>query len=131
MAEMGGGTNFIGTWRVADIAALVIILVEVSMGLFLMESLRITRLFPVIGALPDISMVTTGFDPGNRIKQTTAVEVLPSGSAGATGTMEGIFGGTNGTEIAGVIVLTGPDALSTVDVQETGAFVLLRNTYTP
>ena len=37
----------------ADIAALVIILVEVSMGLFLMESLRITRLFPVIGALPD------------------------------------------------------------------------------
>ena len=53
MAEMVGGTNFIGAWRVADIAALVIILVEVSMGLFLMESLRITRLFPVIGALPD------------------------------------------------------------------------------
>jgi hypothetical protein len=50
---MVGGTNFIGAWRVADIAALVIILVEVSMGLFLMESLRITRLFPVIGALPD------------------------------------------------------------------------------
>ena len=53
MAEMVGGNSFIGTWRVADIAALVIILVEVSMGLFLMESLRITRLFPVIGALPD------------------------------------------------------------------------------
>lgn len=53
MAEMVGGNNFIGAWRVADIAALVIILVEVSMGLFLMESLRITRLFPVIGALPD------------------------------------------------------------------------------
>jgi hypothetical protein len=53
MAEMVGGTNFIGSWQVADIAALVIILVEVSMGLFLMESLRITRLFPVIGALPD------------------------------------------------------------------------------
>jgi hypothetical protein len=28
-------------------------MVEISMGLFLMESLRITRLFPVIGALPD------------------------------------------------------------------------------
>jgi hypothetical protein len=53
MAEMVGGTSFVGTFRVADIAALVIILVEVSMGLFLMESLRITRLFPVIGALPD------------------------------------------------------------------------------
>jgi hypothetical protein len=53
MAEMVGGTSFIGVFKTADIAALVIILVEISMGLFLMESLRITRLFPVIGALPD------------------------------------------------------------------------------
>jgi len=53
MAEMVGGTSFIGSFRTADIAALVIILVEISMGLFLMESLRITRLFPVIGALAD------------------------------------------------------------------------------
>ena len=53
MAEMVGGTHFIGGFKTADIAALVIIMVEISMGLFLMESLRITRLFPVIGALPD------------------------------------------------------------------------------
>src|SRR5215472_9110281 len=53
MAEMVGGTNFIGAYRTADIAALVIIMVEISMGLFLMESLRITRLFPVISALSD------------------------------------------------------------------------------
>ena len=53
MAEMVGGTGFVGSFRTADIAALVIIMVEVSMGLFLMESLRITRLFPVISALPD------------------------------------------------------------------------------
>jgi hypothetical protein len=53
MAEMVGGTSFIGVFRTADIAALVIIMVEISMGLFLMESLRITRLFPVIGALSD------------------------------------------------------------------------------
>jgi hypothetical protein len=53
MAEMVGGTSYIGTFRTADVAALVIIMVEISMGLFLMESLRITRLFPVIGALPD------------------------------------------------------------------------------
>jgi hypothetical protein len=53
MAEMVGGTNFIGMFRTADIAALVIIMVEISMGLFLMESLRITRLFPVIAALSD------------------------------------------------------------------------------
>jgi hypothetical protein len=53
MAEMVGGTTFIGGFRTSEIAALVIIMVEVSMGLFLMESLRVTRLFPVIGALPD------------------------------------------------------------------------------
>jgi hypothetical protein len=53
MAEMVGGTSYLGTFKTADIAALVIIMVEISMGLFLMESLRITRLFPVISALPD------------------------------------------------------------------------------
>ncbi len=53
MAEMVGGSNFIGSFKVSEISAIVIILVEVSMGLFLMESLRITRLFPVIGALND------------------------------------------------------------------------------
>ncbi len=53
MAEMVGGTSLLGGFRTAHIAALVIIMVEISMGLFLMESLRITRLFPVIGALPD------------------------------------------------------------------------------
>ena len=57
MAEMVGGTSLIGNFRTADIAALVIILVEISMGLFLMESLRVTRLFPVIGALPDKTRV--------------------------------------------------------------------------
>lgn len=64
MAEMVGGTTLIGGFKTADIAALVIILVEISMGLFLMESLRITRLFPVIGALPDkmrVRMIWTTF----------------------------------------------------------------------
>ncbi len=53
MAEMVGGNTLIGAYKTADIAALVIILVEITMGLFLMECLRITRLFPVIGALSD------------------------------------------------------------------------------
>ncbi len=57
MSEMVGGTNMVGGFRTADIAALVIIFVEMSMGLFLMESLRITRLFPIIGALPDKTRV--------------------------------------------------------------------------
>jgi len=53
MAEMVGGTARIMGYSVASIAAMVIILVEIAMGLFLMEALRITRLFPVIGALDD------------------------------------------------------------------------------
>jgi len=64
MQEMVGGSVYMMGFRVADIAALVIILVEVSMGLFLMESLRITRLFPIIGALEDkirIRMIIVSF----------------------------------------------------------------------
>jgi len=57
MSEMVGGTSQIMGFKTADIAALVIILVEIAMGLFLMESLRITRLFPVIGALDDKTRV--------------------------------------------------------------------------
>ncbi|WP_105103381.1 hypothetical protein [Microbulbifer pacificus] len=53
MTEMVGGTSYIGSFRIADISALVIILVEITMGLFMMECLRITRLFPVISALHD------------------------------------------------------------------------------
>ena len=53
MSEMVGGSSYVGAFQMSDVAALVIIMVEISMGLFLMESLRITRLFPVIAALPD------------------------------------------------------------------------------
>jgi hypothetical protein len=53
MSEMVGGASYIGPYKTANVAGLVIILVELSMGLFLMESLRITRLFPIIGAMDD------------------------------------------------------------------------------
>jgi len=53
MQEMVGGSSYIMGYKTANISALVIILVEVAMGLFLMESLRITRLFPVIGSMSD------------------------------------------------------------------------------
>jgi len=53
MSEMVGGGSYIGSFKTANVAALVIILVEVAMGLYLMESLRITRLFPVIGSMDD------------------------------------------------------------------------------
>lgn len=53
MSEMVGGGSYIGPYKTSDVAGLVIILVELSMGLFLLESLRITRLFPVIGSMDD------------------------------------------------------------------------------
>ena len=61
MAEMVGGNTQIYGYKTADIAALVIILVEIPMGLFLMESLRITRLFPVIGDLKDRMRIRMGW----------------------------------------------------------------------
>lgn len=53
MSEMVGGTSYIGDMKTSDIAALVIILVEIAMGLFLLESLRVTHLFPMIGSMDD------------------------------------------------------------------------------
>ena len=53
MSEMVGGTSYIGAVKTSDIAAMVIILIEIAMGLFLLESLRITHLFPIIGSMDD------------------------------------------------------------------------------
>lgn len=53
MSEMVGGSSYLGPLKTADVAALVIILVEMAMGIFLMESLRITRMFPAIHAMDD------------------------------------------------------------------------------
>ena len=53
MSEMVDGASYIGPYKTSDVAGLVIILIELTMGLFLMESLRITRLFPVIGSMDD------------------------------------------------------------------------------
>jgi hypothetical protein len=54
MSEMvGAGDYLTATLRTSEVAALVIIFVEASMGLFLMEALRITHLFPRISTLND------------------------------------------------------------------------------
>lgn len=52
-AMVGGGEYIVGGLEAAHIAALVIIFVEATMGLFLMESLRITHLFPRINNMHD------------------------------------------------------------------------------
>ena len=54
MSEMvGAGDYLTSSLRTSDVAALVIIFVEATMGLFLMETLRITHLFPRIHGLSD------------------------------------------------------------------------------
>lgn len=53
MQEMVGGNSYLMGFKTANIAAIVIILVEISMGLFLMELLRITQLFPMISSIDD------------------------------------------------------------------------------
>lgn len=52
MSEMVGAGDYItSSLRTSEVAALVIILVEASMGLFLLEAMRITHLFPAIANL--------------------------------------------------------------------------------
>jgi hypothetical protein len=51
--EIVGDANIIGFYKISDVTGLVIILIELTMGLFLMESLRITRLFPIVGSMDD------------------------------------------------------------------------------
>lgn len=58
MSEMVGGNSYLFfsqafALKTADIAALVIISVELAMGIFFMEALGITRLFPVIRGMDD------------------------------------------------------------------------------
>jgi hypothetical protein len=54
MSEMVGAGDYItSTLRTSEVAALVIIFVEASMGLFLLEALRVTHLFPRIANLND------------------------------------------------------------------------------
>lgn len=53
MSEMVGAASKIGGVAVSDLSALVIIFLEITMGIFLLECLRITRLFPIIGSMDD------------------------------------------------------------------------------
>jgi hypothetical protein len=54
MSEMvGAGDYLTASLRTSEVAALVIIFVEAAMGLFLMETLRITHLFPKIHGLAE------------------------------------------------------------------------------
>ncbi|HYT16585.1 MAG TPA: hypothetical protein VEL80_09410 [Burkholderiales bacterium] len=50
---VGAGDYLTATLRMSDVAALVIIFLEATMGLFVMETLRITHLFPLIANMSE------------------------------------------------------------------------------
>jgi len=55
MSEMvGAGDYLTSALRTSEVAALVIIFVEASMGLFLLEAMRVTHLFPRIASLDEV-----------------------------------------------------------------------------
>lgn len=53
MSEMVGGASYIGPFKASDVAALMLMAMEISVGVFLMDSLRFTHLFPAIGTMED------------------------------------------------------------------------------
>lgn len=53
MSEMVGGSSFIGSFRTSDVAGVFLVSLQIVVGFFIMDALRVTRLFSVIGALED------------------------------------------------------------------------------
>lgn len=53
MSEMVGGASYIGPFKASDVAALMLLAMEISVGVFLMDALRFTHLFPAIGTMEE------------------------------------------------------------------------------
>ncbi|WP_226642879.1 hypothetical protein [Microbulbifer variabilis] len=53
VVEIVGDAGFLGGYATADIAALILVFLQTVVGIVIMESLRITRLFPSIASLAD------------------------------------------------------------------------------
>ncbi len=53
MSEMVGGANYIWAFKASDVAGMFIVCLEITLGVFLMDALRITRLFSIIGSMED------------------------------------------------------------------------------
>lgn len=53
MSEMVGGNSYIGDFRTSNVAGMFIVSVEMVLGFFVMDALRITRLFSIIGSMED------------------------------------------------------------------------------
>ncbi|MEJ2039319.1 MAG: hypothetical protein P8X55_10335, partial [Desulfosarcinaceae bacterium] len=53
MSEMVGGASYIGPFRTSDVAGMFIVSLEIVVGVFLMDTLRVTRLFSIFGSMED------------------------------------------------------------------------------
>lgn len=53
MSEMVGGNSYIGDFKTSDVAGMFIVSLEIVLGFFVMDALRITRLFSIIGSMED------------------------------------------------------------------------------
>lgn len=53
MSDMVGGNNYLWIFKVSDAAGMFIVCLEILLGFFLMDALRITRLFSIIGSMED------------------------------------------------------------------------------
>jgi hypothetical protein len=50
---MVGGASYIGVFKISDVAGMFVVCLEIVLGVFLMDALRITRLFSIIGTMED------------------------------------------------------------------------------
>ncbi|MEJ2640153.1 MAG: hypothetical protein P8010_11295 [Desulfosarcinaceae bacterium] len=53
MSEMVGGASYIGPFLTSDVAGMFIVSLEIVVGVFLMDALRVTRLFSIFGSMDD------------------------------------------------------------------------------
>ncbi len=53
LSEMVGGASFIGGFKTSDVAGILLVGIEILVGFFMMDALRITHLFSIFGSMDD------------------------------------------------------------------------------
>jgi hypothetical protein len=117
---VGGGEYIAGGLEASHVAALVIILVEATMGLFLMESLGITHLFPRVQNMPErlrrrllwvsftILLILAGVEVALAVmrEQIIAADIaFKQGLGNTTATMPAEIGWVANIPVAGQMIL--------------------------
>ena len=53
MSEMVGGMSYLGSFKTSDVAGIFVVCLEMVVGVFIMDALRFTRLFSIIGSMEE------------------------------------------------------------------------------